>query len=316
MGRLQPQESRLLFLAILRSSELVEFRTTAVPSEATVAKNMEHLIRFISWATGLSFPERILPRFAITPETADLSNINHWLEAWENARAEFNAGYTPTSQLSNMRNREAALERLIKNSQKKVADYSRILASWAMDAANVPKALQEYWIQLMCLKGVAIYSAKEVDLEELVEHMIDNLDHGSIYSSKTLNLCKELLAKRKQGMLHGLGLEENADGFTIIEDSIEAHNRRVAASKAPQELPVESNYPSKLAYLRAKAAWDVAQSLKQEDEAAEEDMQRVEEEVATESSEQDAWLDTLVDDEVELEDTFSHFINNGQEGSN
>lgn len=276
VGRLTATESRLLFLALLRSSELVEFRTTALPAESTVAKNMEHLIRFISWSTGLSFPERILPRFAVTPETADLINVNHWLEAWETARAEFNAGYIPTSQLSKMRNREAALERLIKNSTKKVDDYSGMLASWAMDAANVPQALREYWTQLMCLKGVSIYSAKEVDLEELVEHMLDNLDHGSIYSSKTLNRCKELLAKRKQGMLHGLGLEENSDGFTIIEDSLEAHNRRITAAKAPAELPVEADYPTKLAYLRAKAAWDVAQSLKQQDAAVEAEMQRTE----------------------------------------
>ena len=307
-GKMTPNESRLLFLALLHSTELVEFRTTALPSPAVVAKNMEHLIKFIGWSSGLSFPARVLPRFAITPETSDMENVNHWLGAWEAARADFQAGYIPTSQLSKMRNREAALERLIKNSQKKVDDYSSMLGAWAMEAANVPAPLREYWMELFTLKGVAVHGAKRVDLEELVEHMLDNLDHGSIYSSKALKHVKELLERNVKGVNYALGM----DDIVFVEDSIEAHNKRLIAAKAPAELPVLGAYPTKLAYLRAKAAWDVAQTLKQDQDeynATQKDAATSPEDIFSSKEEADE-----AEEEDMMEDVLSRMQRNSRDG--
>lgn len=270
-GKLNEKESRLLFLALLNNTDLVEFRVTATPEHSTVQKNMESLLRFISWQCGITNPAFVLPRFVVSRETADLSNVKHWIAAWYDARKDFEEGYHTQSELSKARNRELALERLIKNSQKKIDDYSGILATWAMDAGNVPGALREYWTSLFKMKGVAVYSAKKIDLEEMREHFEHCLEHGSIFAAATMRHVRLLEAKSKAGINFGLGIPDaeferadfmNQDNFVIIEDSVETDNKARVAATAPNEMPVEKDYTSRVAFLKAKAAFNLAARAK------------------------------------------------------
>ena len=272
--KLNEKECRLLFLSLLYSTDLVEFRTAAVPEHSTVQKNMEQLMRFVAWQSGLTNPAIAFPKFAIGPETRTLGNVKHWLEVWLEARKDFENGYRSTSILARMKTREGALERLIKNAGKKTDDYAGLLATWAMDAADVPASLREYWTSLFKLKGLSVYSAKEVDLEELVEHMEDFLDHGSIYAAATLRHCRKLLGMKKAGLGFSLGMpsEELAhldyeklitEPFKIVEDELETYNTDVIVKQAPSEAPQEKDYPTRLAYLRAKAAFTLSQRAKQ-----------------------------------------------------
>lgn len=268
-GKYNEKECKLLFLALLHSTELVEFRVAAVPEHSTVQKNMELLMRFVAWQSGLSNPSVSFPRFAISPETRTLPNVKHWMDTWLEARKDFENGYRSTSIVTKMRMREAALERLIKNAGKKTDDYPGLLAAWAMDAADVPHALRNFWISLFKLKGMSLYNARECDLRELVDHMEDKLEHGTIYAKATMNHVRMLLAKNKAGLGFSLGMPseelENLDyeklirdPFRIVEDEIETHNTNIIAKSAPLDEPVESNYPSRLAFLRAKAAYTLA----------------------------------------------------------
>lgn len=272
--KLNEKERRLLFLSLLYTTELVEFRVTAAPADSVVQSNMESLIKFIGWQSGISSPQLALPRFVVSAETRTLANAKYWLEIWWQARKDFEDGYRAFSDLAKLRNREVALERLIKNHQKKTEDYSGILAAWAMDASNVPVALREYWISLFKLKGLNIYQAKTVDLEEIVEHMTEYLDHGSIYAAATLRHMRVMLAKNKTGLNFGLGIPDEelekldfevalSTPFRIVEDEVETYNKQVAAAEAPEDEPSQRDYPSRLAYLKAKAAWILARKARQ-----------------------------------------------------
>lgn len=272
--KLNADERKILFLSLLHSTELVEFRITATISESTVQLNMETLIRFIGWQSGIQHPAFILPKFIISRETADMNNVRHWLQAWWDAKKDFEEAYRTTSQLTKSRNRETALERLIKNAAKTTDDYASLLSSWAMDAGNVPKSLREYWCDLFKLRGLAIYNARTVDLEEMLEHFEEVMEHGSIYAAATMKHIRRLLARNKAGLNYGLGIpdedlekldfEELAlQPFTIIEDEVEQHNILSAATNAPTEEPQQKDYASKLAFLRAKAAWTLAQKAKE-----------------------------------------------------
>jgi hypothetical protein len=258
------EESKLLFLALLHSTELIEFRHAAQPENSTVQMNMETLSRFVGWMCGLSRPSMVLPKFVIQRDNRSLNNVRYWIQLWQDARTAFESGYTTQHDARKLRDKEAALERLIRNAGKSVEDYAGLLATWAFQATSVPKALQDYWRSLFCLKGVAVYNARAADLEEMLDHMEECLEHGSIYSHATLAHLRTLVKKNKAGLNYGLGItdEEFAlledSPFRIVEGSVEEHNRDIVAASAPIEEPNAKDYPSRVAYLRAKAAWQLA----------------------------------------------------------
>lgn len=275
------EESRLLFLALLHSTDLVEFRYQAQPENNTVQLNIEPLARFVGWSSGLTRPQLILPKFVVQKDNRKLENVRYWIQTWFDARKAFEDGYARWEQDKKLLEKERALERLIRNSAKQVQDYAGLLATWAMQAGNVPKALHDYWRELFCLKGIAVYNAKQVDIEEMLEHMEEHLEHGSIYSHATLTHLRTLLKKNKAGLNYGLGISDEefamleSSPFKIVEGSVEEHNMEVISASAPREEPVAADYPTRVAYLRAKAAFSLAQRAAQYAAAF---TQRVEEE--------------------------------------
>ena len=266
-GKLNEQERKIMFLSLLHHTELVEFRVTAAPADSVVQQNMENLIRFVGWMTGIQNPRLSLPRFVVSQETREMGNVRYWLQAWWDARKAFEDGYVTTGQLARLRNREVALQRMIKNAAKKTEDYAGMLGAWACDATSVDEKTKEYWLDLFRLKGVAIYNARTVDLEEMLEHLEENLEHGSIYAATALKHVRSLLGRNKAGLTFGLGMDDDDsldpsdavdNPYRIVEDDVETYNKEVIAATAPVDEPVAKNYPSKLAYLRAKAAWQLA----------------------------------------------------------
>lgn len=268
--RLNDMELKLLFLALLHSTGQVRWECAAVPSVQVIHSNMERLLRFLAWKLDILSPQLKLPQFCINRETRTLAQMPQWLEAWENIRKRWEMAVPLRHLQEKQSTRELALDRLIKSPTKNTEDYAGKLAAWAMDAAAVPEALREYWTELFKLRRMDVYSARTVDLEELVEHMECNLQSGSIYSYTVLQHCRTLLAKNRAGLSYALGIPlDDLDAFNpeqiisnpfrIVEDEIETENRAVIAATAPLEEPQERNYPNKIAYLRAKAAWTLAQ---------------------------------------------------------
>lgn len=277
------QESKLLFLAMLHSTELIEFRCAAHPSNQVVQLNMEPLARILAWMDGISRKELVLPKFVIQHDNRRLENVRYWIETWFNARKDYEDGYNKYLNQRKLADKEAALERLIRNSQRTTDDYAGLLATWALQASDAPKGLHDYWRELFLLKGLKLYSAKTADLIELVEHMEENLEHGSIFAAATMKHVRTLLKKNQAGLNFGLGIDDedfeeiNNSPFKIVEGSIEEHNMQVIANSAPLEEPVASKFESRVAYLKAKAAWELAQKAKQ---YAQEFTQQVEQAVA------------------------------------
>jgi hypothetical protein len=278
------EESKLLFLAILHSTDLVEFRATAHPEASLVAQQMEPLAKIYSWMIGLSRRQLVLPKFVIQHDNRSLKNIKHWIETWYEGRKDYEDGYNKYLNDQKLIGKEEALERLIKNAQKTTDDYAGLLCTWAMLASNAPKGIQEYWRELFTLKGLKLYSARQVDLQELLDHMEENLEHGSIFAAATLKHVRTLVKKNSAGLNYGLGITDedlaeidSSSPFKIVEGSIEEHNIQVIANSAPEFEPQKKDYQSFVAYLRAKAAWELAQKARQ---YAQEFTQQVEEDVA------------------------------------
>lgn len=270
-GKLDRIEQRVLFVALLKSTDLVEFRTAAIPEDKVIAKFMEPLIRTMGWKEKLGdlIP---LPKYVITPDTYRLTNINHWLRSWETAKQDWESKGAFWNQREKLRLREEALIRLIRSPTRKLSFYQGMLGRWILEASDAPEGIKDYWLQLLRLKdNKDIWAANKVDLEELLEHMEDNLPAGSIIADVAFKHVRRLLQINTGGLEFGIGMDDdNADlryadlrnnPYVIIPETTEEHNIQAVISAAPATEPKLEEFERKVDFIRATARWRIAQQF-------------------------------------------------------
>lgn len=276
---LTPTDSYLLFLALLRSSELVDFRLPAIRTEQTdsiVALNMEPLCKTLAKLNTVVSPTLVFPHYVISQDTRGLDNVKHWIDNWEIAYQEFQSGYRSAHDSAKLRIRESALERLIKNPHKPVASYAAQIADWASVAGSFPTFIlvnphnslkvscADYWKYLIskCAHEEQIFAIRRKDLEELLEHCEDNIPIGTIYSNALFKILRHALERQKNFL--GLGdLDLSKSSYTLLsaDTTTEAANLRAVIDAAPDHLPKREEYPTAFAYMKAKLRWDMAQKV-------------------------------------------------------
>jgi len=179
-GKLNESERRLLFLSLLNTTELIEWRSVALPSDSIVQNNMEALAKFVGWMIGLQNPTVIFSRIAITPENRYCENAKYWIEAWIQEKRNLMKDTGTVLLHLNKCEEKKALERLIKNHSLKTEDYARLLAIWTWEACNVLPHFEKY-IQISLRQRISrVYEIKTVDLEDMLSYMEDALSAGSI----------------------------------------------------------------------------------------------------------------------------------------
>lgn len=275
-------DSYLLFLALLNSTSKVEFRVPAFRTSQTSAiiyNNMESLTQIIGAINIIQHPGFQVPQFVISQDTKDLANVSNWIANWESCIQDFKDGYRTYNETRALINREAALEKLIKNPSKSIDSYAHILADWAEVAGSFPTfattldsgesvPCNRYWKSIIakCVRDEAIFAIPRADIEELITHCEDNITQGSIYSHSLMSLLK--LGVKKQINFLGLGdITLSQSPYKILSSDsntseVERANKLILIESAPTEEPRESQYPSKLAFLRAKSKYKMAQDYK------------------------------------------------------
>jgi len=280
-GELTETDSYLLFLALLNSTSLVEWRVPVkriATTSSLIANNMESLAKVIGKINVIKHPAFVLPKFVVSQDTCTLENVHYWIESWNSCILDFQSGYKSLSVSRDIESREKALEKLIKNSTKDISLYSHILADWAELAGDFPKftvttpsgevmACSDYWKSLIrkCCNSEKIFLSSEKDLRELITHCEENILHGSIYSHSLMSLLRAGL-DRKMNYL-GTGETDLASlSYRIIspESTIEDANKMAMINSAPEAAPALEDYPSKIAYLRAKVKWDMKQEFEKQ----------------------------------------------------
>ena len=254
-------ESSLMFLALLNSTGLVEFRTYARPAPEVVENNMESLLRITTWIYNVKHPALLMAKFAITQDTATLSNISHWMDIWFRCRKEFEDGYKEYQTARTKLIKESALEKLIKTPNKTPENYANSLADWAALAGNFPVSMitvnnkavsiKDYWKSIIKLCGTKgnVWRIDTNDIQELLEHCEDRIDAGNIYANALFRLLRNALKRQ--------------DGFMMMVDNdneLERANIAAVVATAPTSLPIASDYATHIDYLRAKNAYNLAQS--------------------------------------------------------
>ena len=277
-GELNSTDSYLLFLALLNSSDLVEFRVPVRITEETpalVACNMEALSKIVYKLTAVSSSRASFPSYSVSPDTCTLSNIQYWIENWESSFAEYLTGYRNEEISRSLRSKEAVLERLIKNPHKPISEYSLQLAQWAEKAGSfptyntispfsaLPVTMADYWKTIIqkVSKNDTIYQVPRIDLEDLLEHCEQNIPVGSgIYSHALFTLLRKALDKHKAFL--GFGDQDLiSTSYVLLSESTstEAANLKSLIDLAPDHLPQRSEYSTDFAYFRAKMRYTAAQ---------------------------------------------------------
>ena len=274
-GELTVNDSYLLFLALLRSSELVEFRVPVFrnnQTDAIVYNNMEFLARTVIKLNTVTSPAVHFPHYVVTPETRFLSNVHHWIQNWADAYSDFQSGKARDYDNRKLAKREATLERLIKNPHRTVSSYASDLAEWAAVAGDFPTfmtqspftkkpvALVDFWKEIIvrCCKNEQLFTIPEKDLQELLDHCEDKVSIGSIQSFTLFQVLRKAIQRQRNFL--GLGDWDAKPSYQILEESteIESVNLKALIDSAPTEEPRPEQYAKKFDYLKAKLRWDMA----------------------------------------------------------
>ena len=282
-------DTKLYFLSLLNSTGKILWRTYARPELAICELNMEKLITICGWINIISNPAVTLPSFVITKETASLVNVRYWIESWVEAKEDFENGYKQQQVTDKIVRRQAALERLIHNPQKSMPAYANQLAEWANLAGAFPTdltlvlvgktettlPLNEYWKSLIRECGSQSFnvkwnfankvSQKHADLAELLSHCEENLDHGTVYSYSLLKLLREALNRDEKLLglgFEGFGVDKNGSTYSMLDESddVKLANIKALVASAPETNPRECEYPNRVAYLKAKIRFNLAQT--------------------------------------------------------
>jgi hypothetical protein len=269
---LTPTDSYLLFLALLKSTDFVDFRTSVwrtTITDSIVAANMESLASVVSDIAGIRHPRLVIPHFAVTKETRTLSNVKHWIEVWQNCYSDWRQGIVDANLRGKLASKEAALEKLIKNPTIPPERYAHILASWAAIAGAFPEfpvrlpdgevtTCSEYWQSIICncYNSINMLAIPEKDVRECLDHCEDNIELGSIFSYHLFNTLREGLTTIRGFFSIG------STTYTLVEnataDAIESANLETIRKSAPIEKPIRSQYVSEFQFTRARMNWNLA----------------------------------------------------------
>lgn len=285
-NELTQTDSYLLFLSLLKSSDLVEFRTSARRTNLTdsiVAQNMEHLVKTLSRLNTVMNPHVIWPHYVIGHETCDLATVSYWIENWNDSYQDYLSGASKTSahDLSKINRREAALERLIKNPHKKVSEFAGMLADWASAAGSFPTSLtlnpfsklqvplSDYWklIITKCANEESIFSIPQKDIQELLTHCEDEIPHGTIHSHHVFKILRHALERQRNFLSLGDTDLRGLPKYGILGEtsSTEEANMTSLIANAPESEPRRDQYPNLMGYMKAKMRWTMAQKMKRRD---------------------------------------------------
>lgn len=263
----------LLTVAYLKQSQLVIFQNPCQLAERTVAicaQNLNRLVEFTQLIAHINAASEILPQFVINHENANLYQLKNWLDCWQDELTAFRNGLAADRIRTKLQQKERALERLIKSPNIPPHKYAHILADWAAMAATFPGDIAEYWRNLIiaCHDEDKIDDYSIADIEECIEHCLDNLDDfasGSIFSYNlfvVLNVGLERKHNRiplSEQLFHILDDDSGSDNQAKqIKNSQELSLFNDLLANAPQIEPQRSEYSSQFEYFKAMQKWKIA----------------------------------------------------------
>ena len=279
-GRLGPADSYLLFLAFLNNSGQVTWKHPATlhpnhfATRQLIENNLSQLITVIEQSNRIVNPRFKQPSFVVTYENCKLTQIPNWVEAWQENIYNFGKRLATEKEQQDLVKIENRFTYLILSGQPP-KNYAHVIADWADKAAEFPPNKREEWKRIIrcCFSDNKMFQTPLNELKDLKDYIECNVAVGSIHFHSLMQVIKEGIYRHT----NYLGNSSEALGYTMLPtlttqdvDAFNASQKRVEAEllsmaeKAPDKEPVESEYSSKIEYLKAKFRYRAAQRINDE----------------------------------------------------
>ena len=273
-GRLSDIDSYLLFVALLNSTDNIVFTVptcVTTSTEKIIASNIRQLVTVIWETNAILHPTFKQPRFHVTGDTSNLDNIKMWILAWRKNIEDFKTGIDTRSHAKKILDVEKRLERLIFSPTSTTdTQLCNAVANWACLSGEFPVAKMDNWKLIIrkCYNMQAMFSTPKKDLIELKEYCEENLEAGSIYYHNLMKVLRTGIANHNDFLgLGSLGSNESngSYGYTLLDNpedtAVGEESMLKIISDAPATQPKQSDYKTKLEFLKAKMSYRAAQKV-------------------------------------------------------
>lgn len=272
-GYLTPKDSYLLFMAFLHSSGKIEWKYPAslnpndTRTRTIIENNLAQLISVLEKTAIISHPSFTQPSFVVNHHNSELAQIPYWIEAWNDNIEDFNLGIASDKEQADLISVTNKLSHLILSGEDPML-YAHVIADWASITACFPIAKDEEWKRTIrsCFNMTKMFNTPLSLLKEIKDYCECNIESGSIHSHSLYNVLKEGINRH----VDYLGGGSLALGYTLLSpDSVDDMERerkgeaeiKVILASAPEHPPREEDYPTSLAFLKAKLAYRVARNV-------------------------------------------------------
>lgn len=258
------EESYLLYIALLDSTDLLEFRCPASRlgvTDSVVAMNMEHLVRVIASLNFISTPHFKAPRISLNHETASLESSPVWIRLWEDSVTAFRNGYRNEIKEDRLLRRERAITKLILDPNKTHKHYAKSIAEWAAEAGEFSQSVAGRWKEIIfnCAARENFWNYPTEEIQAIYDYCLENIEVGTLMSNALFEILKAALSRQEAYFGYG-DLDSEGTPFQIVETSVNSAMLQQAISTAPKQEPQRSEYPTEFDYIRARGKWKLAQA--------------------------------------------------------
>lgn len=278
-GELSPNDSYLLFLAFLHSSDQIKWIVPASLNPNTPAtrslieNNLAQLIRVLEKTGIISHPSFKQPSFRVTAEGSFLEQVPNWIRAWGDNIEDFYTGRASIREQEDLQVMENKLSKLILSGESP-EKFAHVIASWASKAAEFPPLRKDEWEKTIrsCFNITKMFNTPLSLLKEIKNYCECNIEIGSIHFHTLSHVLKEGISRH----VDYLGGSSLALGYTLLETPLSGTEREKQEAKndaellalvanAPETYPQQEDYPTSLEFLRAKLAYRVAVNMRKKE---------------------------------------------------
>lgn len=274
------EEKKLIYLAFLNSTYLVDFKNPAEPSlqtmEATFYRLSNDIAPWIHFAEFHLSRQVSFPRYIVTQETRHLENIRNWLDAVEDIKNKIHRNDLLRDKNAMLLNHELEIKKELGIANLFGRSFTPQLARWALEVCDITKRHSDFakWMKILCtpLNEAWIYKMEDLlEIQEILQLGLPNVEENP-QAISVMHQMSQLIRECRRGFTEFSMIDDDngtevKDFEIIVDDDLEAGTKKAVKINqhlvdVPDELPELKNYPTKLAYLQAKAKWELAQSRK------------------------------------------------------
>jgi len=248
-GQLGTVDRRLLFLSLLHSTTLLDWRVPATPSDERIAQLLTKVISVVDMVHQVPNAVNIFPRYVIDNTTTTMEDLRYYLDSLVATKNQLPMLARTNRRSAVLRNKEDVIARLMRGGKNKNrSKYAAMLAEWVAIAGNFPDSVYypeaypevpsttvaEHWKDVIKFCGSKKLNWDNVPMEDIdkIEDWLGeqadtgNFELGTVLSKGVFNLLND--AKDTKKALYGDDLNFNyvkLDTYTVeIDEAYEYYD--------------------------------------------------------------------------------------------